>query len=136
MFNVNQLYSIPQFRKFTIMNKQLLPWRQKREILNSWQNLNIGKKLLVCNTIQHLIQNLIFMHSYRTQRFYIYATIRICKEMLLSYISISSKVQKIYFRERKTYRKAQIYDLFCPVHKCLQGENSFFHARKLKYNLT
>ena len=87
----------------------LLKYRQQKV------DLKTSKKLLVFVTIQ----NFVFTSSYRIRKFHIYGKIRICGKMLLSYIFVWRKAQKIwYFRETETYENKRKYDLFCPFFSC------------------
>ena len=72
-------------------------------------------------------ENFIFMYSYRIWKFNTYTRTHICGRILLAYIFVWRKVQKIwYFRETETYENQWKYDLFCRFHKFLSDENSFF----------
>ena len=75
-------------------------------------DLNTSKESLVFVTMRHR------KYSYCIRKFRIYKIIRIGGEMLLSYIVLWRKAQKIwYFCETETYKNWQKYDLFCPFHK-------------------
>ena len=79
-------------------------------------DLNAGEKSLVFVTKRH---RKFHHHSYRIRKFHIYAKIRIYGKMLLSYIFVWSKAQKIwYFRDRnireqiKTWSFLQFSQIF------------------------
>ena len=73
-----------------------------------------------------------FTHSYRIRKIQIYAKIRICGKMLLSYIFVWRKAQKIwYFRETETYENIIFSVLFTNFHEAkilifMQGHDLFF----------
>ena len=78
-------------------------------------DLYTSKKLLVFVTIR----NFIVTSSYHIRKFHVYAKIRIYGKMLLSYIFVWSKAQKIwYFRDRnireqtKTWSFLQFSQIF------------------------
>ena len=75
---------------------------------------NTSRKSHVFGTIRHFI----FTSSYLIRKYHIYAKKRICGMMLLPYIFLWRKAQKIWFiRETETYENKRKYDLFCTFHK-------------------
>ena len=134
MFNVSQLYSITHFLGVIFLEVYYNEWafstineKKKRPSILRSCFLRFHQRKLGFFSLQYDVENFIFLfkyhqlrlkhlqkiacfccntYSYRVGKLYSYIRICICVKMLLSYIFVWRKVQKIwYFRETKIYQK-------------------------------
>ena len=87
-------------------------------------------------------ENFIFMYSYRIWKFHTYTRTRICGKILLSYIFVWRKVQKIWYSVKRKHTKTNknmifsvIFTNFCKTiifsfsddywHRCWKESHSF-----------
>ena len=99
-FNINLLAWIQFCFSFAVIRQKISFFCLN--IVNEKLTKTLAKNILF--SLQYGIENSIFMSSYRVRKFHIYARIRICGKMLLSYNFVWRKVQKIwYFRETETF---------------------------------
>ena len=133
MFNVSQLYSITHFLGVIFLEVYYNEWafstikeKKKRPSILRSCLLHFHQRKLGFFSLQYDLENFTFLfkyhqlrlkhlqkiacfccntYSYRVGKLYSYIRICICVKMLLSYIFVWRKVQKIwYFRETKIYQ--------------------------------
>ena len=126
MFNVSQLYSIPQFLRTNFQGVNYnerafitIKEKKKRSVILRSRFLQdiIGKIKTSSNKSwpkhqrkipcfrYNTTETFIFMSSYRIRKFHIYARIRICGKILLSYIFVWRKAQKIWYSVKWKHTK-------------------------------